>query len=65
MNAAHQAVAAMLRCGVVELDASLALEAAKLGADMGLPLADSVILATARACGATIWTEDIHFKIGK
>jgi toxin FitB len=62
VNTAHQAVAAMLRCDVIELDASLALNAAKLGADMGLPLADSVILATALAANATLWTEDIHFK---
>jgi len=33
---------------VVDLDADLALSAAKLGSTHGLPLADSVILATAQ-----------------
>jgi len=47
---------------VVELDASLALGAARLGFDLKLPLADSVILATARAYKATIWTQDADFE---
>ncbi len=29
---------------------------------LSLPMADSVILATARAFGATLWTQDEHFK---
>jgi predicted nucleic acid-binding protein len=47
---------------VVELDAELALNAARLSFDLKLPLADSVILATARAHRATIWTQDADFK---
>jgi len=27
-----------------------------------LPMADSIILATARAYKATLWTQDEHFK---
>ena len=34
---------------VVDLDASLALRAARISVDLKLPMADSVILATARA----------------
>ena len=30
-------------------------------ADLRLPLADSIILATARSEGATLWTQDAHF----
>ncbi|MEI7671981.1 MAG: VapC toxin family PIN domain ribonuclease, partial [Deltaproteobacteria bacterium] len=26
------------------------------------PMADAVILATAREHGATLWTQDVHFK---
>ena len=56
-------VAALMRQGrTVDLDASVALAAAKIGCDLGLPLADSVILATARAYEATVWTHDAHFK---
>lgn len=46
---------------VVDLDADLALEAALLGVEAHLPLADSIILATARAHSATLWTQDEHF----
>lgn len=55
--------AATMRVGqVVDLDATLALSAARIGLDLHLALADSVILATARAHGATIWTQDRDFK---
>jgi predicted nucleic acid-binding protein len=27
-----------------------------------VPMADSIILATARAYGATLWTQDEHFE---
>ena len=36
--------------------------AAKLSAELKLPMADSLILATARANNATLWTQDEHFK---
>lgn len=52
----------MRQAQVIDLDATLALEAGKLGIDFQLPLADSVILATARAYRATLWTQDEHFK---
>jgi len=55
-------MSAMRQGNVVDLDSSIALDAAKIGVDEGLPLADSVILATARAYGATIWTSDADFK---
>jgi len=44
------------------VDADLALEAARLGLELRLPLADSVILATARLHNATIWTQDEDFE---
>ena len=59
---ALKAVAQMLPGQVIELDASLALRAAKVSIDFGLPMADSVILATARAFDATLWAQDEHFK---
>ena len=60
-DAAFQAVAAMQQGEVVELDANLALEAAKLGLEEGLAFADSIVLAVARQAGATLWTQDAHF----
>jgi predicted nucleic acid-binding protein len=59
---ALQASAAMQQGRVVDLDATLALEAARLSATFKLPMADSVILATARAYGATLWTQDADFR---
>jgi len=61
-NAALQAAAAMHQGFVVPLDASLALGAARISRDLKLPLADSVILATARTYDAVIWTQDAHFQ---
>lgn len=61
-EAALQAAALMQRGTVVDLDATLAMNAAKLGLELKLPLADSVILATARACEATLWTQDADFE---
>ncbi len=58
---ALQAVAVMQQGSVVDLDAALALRAARISVDSGLPMADSVILATARAHNATLWTQDSDF----
>ena len=59
---ALKAVAAMQQGRVVELDTVLALESARLSLAFDLPMADSVILATARAAKATLWTQDADFK---
>jgi predicted nucleic acid-binding protein len=61
-GAALQVVAVMQQGAVVDLSSSLALKAARLSIDLGLPLADSVMLATARAYDATFWTQDADFK---
>lgn len=46
----------------IELDAPLTLSAAKISAEMKFPLADSILLATARAYQATLWTQGEHFR---
>jgi predicted nucleic acid-binding protein len=61
-NDALKAVAQMLLGQVIELDSPLALRAAKLSIELGMPMADSLILATARAFDATLWTQDEDFK---
>ncbi|MFL5382361.1 MAG: type II toxin-antitoxin system VapC family toxin [Longimicrobiaceae bacterium] len=58
---AVQAVSLMRRGLVVDLDFTLAANAGKLGVENKLPLADSIILATARAYQATLWTQDADF----
>jgi predicted nucleic acid-binding protein len=60
-NEALQAAALMQQGQVVDLDASIATRAAKLGIERKLPLADSVMLATAQIFGATLWTQDADF----
>jgi len=57
-----QVVALMQQGRVVELSAGLALDAARLSVDLRLPMADSVMLATARAFAATFWTQDSDFE---
>ena len=60
-SAAIQATALMQRGHVVELSAQLALEAAQLGLAHHLPMAGSVILATARQHKARLLTMDSDF----
>jgi toxin FitB len=59
---ALEAIALMQEGVVVDLDDNLALVAAELSYELKLPMADSIILATARLHDATLWTQDAHFK---
>ena len=59
---ALQAIAVMMEGRVVELTAEIALEAARLSVERRLPMADSVMLATARAYDAVLWTQDADFE---
>ncbi len=56
------AVAQMMQGQVIELDSALALRAAKLSSRLSLPMADSIILATAQMYDAILWTQDQDFK---
>jgi predicted nucleic acid-binding protein len=58
---ALQAIALMQQSNVVPLDDTLALSAAMLGAEHKLPLADSIVYATARQLDAIVWTQDEDF----
>jgi toxin FitB len=57
-DAALRAATYLQRGLVVDIDAGLAMEAAS----NGLPLADSLIYATAQLHSATLWTQDAHFE---
>ena len=58
---ALQAVALMQQGRVIELSSHLALSAARLSLEHRLPMADSMILASAKVYGATLWTQDSDF----
>jgi len=58
---ALRAVAVMQQGSVIDLDARLALLAARLSLDTRLPMAESIVLATARLHQATLWTQDGDF----
>jgi len=60
-DAALRAVSAMMQGRVVDLDTELALNAATISLEQKLPMADSIMLATAQAYGATLWTQDSDF----
>jgi predicted nucleic acid-binding protein len=59
---ALQAVALMQQGRVIDLDATLALTAGKLGVEHKLPLADSIVYATAQLVGGVVWTQDADFE---
>lgn len=59
---ALQAIALMQQGEIVNLGSALALAAAKLSIEHRLPMADSIILATAAAYNATLWTQDADFE---
>ncbi|MDO9567341.1 MAG: type II toxin-antitoxin system VapC family toxin [Candidatus Desulfaltia sp.] len=60
-NEALQAAVAMQKGRVVDLTASMAIAASKISLEHKIPMADSIILATAKEFEATIWTQDSDF----
>ena len=61
-TAADAALTLMQKARVMDLDATLARLASAVARAHHLALADSIIYATARHCGAELWTQDAHFK---
>ena len=61
-TAAYRAVAQMRLGRVVDLDRRLAIAAARVGIARKLAVADSIVLATAEAWGASLWTQDADFE---
>jgi len=51
----------MIQGQAIDLNMDLALSAAKVSAELKLPMADGVMLATALAHDATLWTQDADF----
>jgi predicted nucleic acid-binding protein len=61
-ESALDAISRLYRGTVADLSDEIALEAAQVSLEFKLPLAESVILATAHAFNASLWTQDEHFK---
>ena len=61
-EAALAAIAHMEQGRVISLDSKIAIDAASFGLQLKLPLADSIIFATAQRFSATLWTQDSDFK---
>ena len=61
-ESALQSVGIMSLGITVDLTQEIAINAAKISSDLKIAMADSVILATARAYDATLWTQDVDFE---
>ncbi len=61
-DSALVAVSLMQQGKIVDLNFELSIQAAKMSHDFKIPMADSIILTTAYACDATVWTQDSDFK---
>lgn len=59
---ALKAIAHMQQGTVVDVDSFLALEAARISADAKIPMADSLIWATAQRYQAVLWTQDVDLQ---
>ena len=60
LNSKVAAYAESLMCRGKVIDIDIALS--RVAIDSKLPLADSLIYATAQVHGATLWTQDAHFE---
>jgi predicted nucleic acid-binding protein len=61
-EAALEAVAQMQRGKLILLDAPLAVASAETSLIQKLPMADAIMLSTARANNAILWTQDDDFE---
>ncbi|MBD3377242.1 PIN domain-containing protein [candidate division KSB1 bacterium] len=62
LDSALQAIALMKQGQVIDLSSEIAIRAANISHHKNIPMADSIILATAENSQAIIWTQDIDFK---
>jgi predicted nucleic acid-binding protein len=61
-NPAIQAIALMQQPEVIKVDELISITAAGISFELKLPMADSIIYATAKMHDATIWTQDSDFE---
>ena len=56
-------IVAQMQLGrMIDLSSTLAMRAASLGVQHRLPLADSIVYATAAECDGVVWTQDADFE---
>jgi len=55
-------IGVMQKARIINIDFEISLNAAKLNSSLKLPMADSMILASANKVNATLWTQDSDFK---
>jgi len=61
-HSAIQVVGLMQQAKVVEVNSTIAIQAAKFSFEQKIPMADSLIYITAKQNNAIVWTQDIDFK---
>ena len=61
-HSAIQVVGLMQQAKVVEVNSTIAIQAAKFSFEQKIPMADSLIYITAKQNNATVWTQDVDFK---
>ena len=61
-NFAIQAIALMQQAKVIDITEPIAIFASRLSVDFKLPMADSLIYATAKTNDAIVWTQDSDFE---
>jgi len=62
LEIAEMRIADLLKGRVIDLTASISLSAASISVELKIPMADSLILATAYAYDAVLWSQDEHFE---
>jgi predicted nucleic acid-binding protein len=61
-NEALETIAVLSQGKIVDIDIHLAAQAAQLSVQFKIPMADSLLLATAQKYKAILWTQDKHFE---
>ena len=61
-HSAIQVVGLMQQAKVVEVNSTIAIQAAKFSYEQKIPMADSLIYITAKQNNAIVWTQDVDFK---
>lgn len=61
-HSANLSLGVMRRAKIIDINSTIAVNAAKISHELKLAMADGLIVATARYAGAIIWTQDADFK---
>lgn len=61
-NSALETIAVLFQGEIIDVDTHLSIQAAQKSALYKIPMADSILLATAQKYDAILWTQDKHFE---